>query len=217
MNKELDAKFHHPEIILRKRRLLLGTAVTMGAAGTIATAVPFVDSMKPSARALAAAGPVDIDVSKIAPGDMITAAWRGRPIWVVHRTKEELAALPKMESLLADPLSLTSQQPPDMQNLNLKEGFRAIKPEFLVLVGICTHLGCIPTYMPTPGSLDPTWPGGFLCPCHGTRYDLSGRVLANFPAPLNLPVPPYYFESNTLIKVGMLKDNNDQNWEPQTW
>lgn len=217
MNKQLNDKLRHPEIIVKKRRILVGASVTLGAVGTIAAAVPFVDSMKPSARALAAAGPVEIDVSQIAPGEMTTAAWRGRPIWVVHRTKEELAALPKMESLLADPHSLTSQQPPDMQNLHLQEGFRAIKPEFLVLVGICTHLGCIPTYMPTPGSLDASWPGGFLCPCHGTRYDLSGRVLANFPAPLNLPVPPYFFESDTRIKVGMLKDDKDQNWEPQTW
>lgn len=203
--------------ILNNRRVLIGATATLGGIGVVATAVPFVESMNPSARVKAASGPVEVDLTKLAPGQMLSTAWRGRPIWVLHRSKEELAALPKMESLLADPYSLASQQPPDMKNLHLHEGLRSIKPEYLVLVGICTHLGCIPSYMPTPGLLDSAWPGGFLCPCHGSRYDLSGRVLSNFPAPLNLPVPPYFFESDTLLKIGMLKDNQDQNWEPNTW
>lgn len=202
---------------LNSRRLLLKTTVTVGTIGVVATAIPFVESMLPSEKAKAAAGPVDVDISKLAPGQLMTTAWRGRPIWVLHRTKEELAALPKMEHLLADPYSKEPQQPPEMKDLDLKGGTRSIKPEYLVLVSICTHLGCIPSYMPEPGSLDASWPGGFLCPCHGSRYDLSGRVLANFPAPLNLPVPPHYYESDTMIKIGTLKDGDDQNWEPNTW
>jgi ubiquinol-cytochrome c reductase iron-sulfur subunit len=217
MNEQLNTQLHHPETVLYNRRILLRAGAAMGAVGAVAAAIPFVESMNPSARAKAAAGPVEIDVSKLAPGDMITTEWRGRPIWVLHRSKEELAALPKMESLLADPHSLASQQPPDMKDLHLQEGLRALKPEYLVLVGICTHLGCIPTYMPQPGSLDANWPGGFLCPCHGTRYDLSGRVLSNFPAPLNLPVPPYYFLSDSLIKIGLLKGDQDQDWAPEAW
>lgn len=217
MNEQLDTQLHHPELVLYNRRILLRAGATLGAVGVVATAVPFVESMNPSARAKAAAGPVEVDISQLAPGHMITKEWRGRPIWVVHRSKEELAALPRMESLLADPHSLASQQPPEMKNLHLQEGLRAIKPEYLVLVGICTHLGCIPTYMPEPGSLDSSWPGGFLCPCHGTRYDLSGRVLSNFPAPLNLPVPPYYFETDSLIKIGVLKNDKDQDWAPDAW
>ncbi|TAL90408.1 MAG: ubiquinol-cytochrome c reductase iron-sulfur subunit [Candidimonas sp.] len=217
MNEELNPPLEHPELALNSRRVLLAATATMGAVGVVAAAVPFVESMNPSARAEAAAGPVEVNVSQLAPGQLMVAAWRGRPIWVLHRSKEELAALAKMEPLLADPHSLSSQQPSDMKNLHLQEGWRSIKPEYLVLVGICTHLGCIPSYMPEPGSVDSTWPGGFLCPCHGSRYDLSGRVLSNFPAPLNLPVPPYFFESDTLIKVGMLKDKEDQSWEPNTW
>jgi ubiquinol-cytochrome c reductase iron-sulfur subunit len=200
-----------------RRRVLLGTAVAMGTVGVVATAVPFVDSMKPSARAKAAAGPVEADVSRLAVGHMMTVQWRGRPIWIIHRSKEELATLPKMVPHLVDPYSHRSQQPPDMTNLHLEQGIRAVNPEYLVLVGICTHLGCIPSYMPEPGSAGPGWPGGFLCPCHGSRYDLSGRVLANYPAPLNLPVPPYYFETDTLIKIGVLKDGNGSEWQPNTW
>ena len=200
-----------------RRRILLGTAVTMGTVGVVATAIPFVDSMTPSARARAAAGPVEVDVSKLAVGDMMTVQWRGRPIWIVHRSKEELATLPKMVPYLVDPYSHQSQQPPDMGNLHLQQGIRAVNPEYLVLVGICTHLGCIPSYMPEPGSVSARWPGGFLCPCHGSQYDLSGRVLANFPAPLNLPVPPYYFETDTLIKIGVLKDGKGSEWQPNTW
>ena len=200
-----------------RRRILLGTAVTMGTVGVVATAIPFVDSMTPSARAKAAAGPVEVDISKLAVGDMMTVQWRGRPIWIIHRSKEELATLPKMVPQLVDPYSHEPQQPPEMSNLHLQEGIRAVNPEYLVLVGICTHLGCIPSYMPEPGELGPNWPGGFLCPCHGSRYDLSGRVLANYPAPLNLPVPPYYFETDTLIKIGVLKDGKDSEWQPDTW
>lgn len=217
MNEALNHKLQHPEAIVHSRRVLLGATVGIGALGVVSAAVPFVESMSPSAGTRAASGPLEVDVSRLAPGNMLSTAWRGRPIWILHRSKEELAALPKMESLLVDPLSLAAQQPPGMKNLHLQEGWRSIKPEYLVLVGICTHLGCIPTYMPEPGSLDATWPGGFFCPCHGTRYDLSGRVLSNYPAPLNLPVPPYYFESDSVIKIGVLKGEEDQNWEPNTW
>ncbi|NYT61776.1 ubiquinol-cytochrome c reductase iron-sulfur subunit [Alcaligenaceae bacterium] len=217
MNNKPNIPLQHPELLMSSRRAMLRATVSMGAIGVVATAIPFVESMSPSARTRAEAGPVEVDISQLAPGNLLLTAWRGRPIWILHRTKEELAALPKMESLLADPHSLASQQPPEMQNLHLQEGWRSIKPEYLVLVGICTHLGCTPTYMPQPGSLDANWPGGFFCPCHGTRYDLSGRVLSNFPAPLNLPVPPYFFESDTRIKIGALKNDDDQNWQPDVW
>lgn len=207
---------HRPTVVPR-RRFLLGATSAMGAVGIVATATPFVESMNPSNRAKAASGPVDIDISKLAPGQQMTARWRGRPIWIVHRTKEELATLEKMVPKLADPYSRQPQQPANMKNLHLQDGARAIKPEYLVLVGICTHLGCIPDYKPQPHSIGPNWLGGFLCPCHGSRYDLSGRVLMNVPAPLNLPVPPHYYRSDTVIRVGLLKDKTDQMWRPDTW
>lgn len=198
------------------RRLFLGATSALGAVGIVATAVPFVESMLPSERAEVAAGPVDIDIGGLAPGQIMTAAWRSRPIWILHRTKAQLATLAKMVPRLADPFSEQPQQPADM-DLHLKEGWRSLKAEYLILVGICTHLGCIPDYRPTPGSISPEWLGGFLCPCHGSRYDLAGRVEKSVPAPLNLPVPPHYYESDTVIKVGMLKSKADQQWRPNTW
>jgi ubiquinol-cytochrome c reductase iron-sulfur subunit len=199
-----------------QRRFFLGATSTLGAIGVVATAVPFVESMLPSERAEVAAGPVEINIGNLAPGQIMTAQWRSRPIWILHRTKAQLATLAKMVPHLADPFSEQPQQPPDM-DLHLKEGWRSLKPEYLVLVGICTHLGCIPDYRPTPGSIGPDWMGGFLCPCHGSRYDLAGRVEKSVPAPLNLPVPPYFFGSDTVITVGALKNNNDQQWRPSTW
>jgi len=170
--------------------------------GVVATAVPFVESMLPSERAKVAAGPVEIDIGKLAPGQIMTAQWRSRPIWILHRTPQQLATLPKMVQRLADPFSERPQQPPDMTNLGLHEGVRAVNPKYLVLVGICTHLGCIPDYRPEPGSIGANWLGGFLCPCHGSRYDLSGRVLSGFPAPLNLPVPPYLLRNRYAAEGG---------------
>jgi ubiquinol-cytochrome c reductase iron-sulfur subunit len=156
--------------------------------------------MNPSADVLAAGGPVDIDVSTVQPGQQITKLWRNRPVFIVHRTPAELNMLqqPRDTGLLSDPNSEVHQQPSYAQNWH-----RSIKPDFLILVGICTHLGCIPRFEPSPGGeLGPSWPGGYFCPCHGSRYDLSGRVFRGVPAPYNLPVPPHHFVGDGVVRVG---------------
>jgi ubiquinol-cytochrome c reductase iron-sulfur subunit len=155
--------------------------------------------MAPSAKARAAGAPIRADISKVEPGQMIRVKWRGKPIWVVNRTKEMLDVLPTLDGELRDPDSLEPQQPPYAKN-----GYRSIKPEYLVLIGICTHLGCSPTYRPdiAPADLGKDWKGGFFCPCHGSRFDLAGRVFKGVPAPLNLVVPPYRYLSDTEIEVG---------------
>ena len=157
--------------------------------------------MNPDASTLAAGGPVDLDVSKIAPGQQVVIRWRERPIFVFHRTPETLKTLqdPKLLSLLSDPNSQQIQQPPYATNAT-----RSIKAEFGVLVGICTHLGCIPMFYPQPSATSPVadWPGGYFCPCHGSKYDPAGRVFSGVPAPYNLPVPPYTFVNDTTLRVG---------------
>jgi len=178
--------------------------------------VPFVGSLLPSARAKAAGAPVQANVSGLEPGQIMTVSWREKPVWILHRTPGELHKVEHSKLDLSDPESRVPQQPPGME-LHLDSGVRAVLPQYLVLVGICTHLGCIPEYRPQPGSVGPEWTGGFYCPCHGSKYDLSGRVLAGSPAPINLPVPPYYFESPGVIKIGELKDGADLNWEPKGW
>jgi ubiquinol-cytochrome c reductase iron-sulfur subunit len=218
MNKPAPEPFHQPQQTTSRRRFLVRATSTVAGVGVAGAAVPFVGSFLPSERAKAGGAPVEVDISKLAVGQQMTVLWRSRPIWVIHRSKKELATLPKMVGRVADPYSKVPQQPPDMSAaLHLKEGVRAIKPEYLVLVGICTHLGCIPDYKPVPGSEGANWLGGFLCPCHGSRYDLSGRVLKDFPAPRNLPVPPYYYEKDTLIKIGTTKKGGDLAWQPETW
>ncbi|NOX08600.1 MAG: ubiquinol-cytochrome c reductase iron-sulfur subunit [Gammaproteobacteria bacterium] len=201
----------------RRRRFLTAAATVIGVSGLAAVAVPFIRSMNPSAAVNAAGAPVDIDVSKLDPGAMITVSWRGRPVWVLRRTPEQLKTLQDAELLkkLRDPDSREPQQFSD----DVANWHRSLDPEYLVLVGICTHLGCVPTYRPdiAPTDLGPTWAGGFLCACHGSLYDLSGRVQKFMPAPLNLPVPPYYFISDTRLLVGELKDKSEQNWNPQVW
>jgi ubiquinol-cytochrome c reductase iron-sulfur subunit len=181
-----------------RRRLIAGSAVLGGAAGAVAT-WPFVASFEPSERAKAAGAPVEADIAALEPGQLMTVEWRGKPVWILRRTKEMLAALEKDAALLADPLSRQSDQPPFARN-----EARAQKPEYLVVVGICTHLGCSPTSKLQAGdpSMGANWAGGFFCPCHGSRFDLSGRVFANMPAPTNLPVPPYRFASDTKIVIG---------------
>ena len=174
-----------------------------GAVGASLAAVPFVSSFQPSEKARAAGAPVEVDISSLKPGEKITVAWRGKPVWIMHRTPEQLAELSKNDGELADPKSLRDPAqftPPYAQN-----EWRSIKPEFLVVVGICTHLGCIPVDKFAPGaqpSLPADWPGGFLCPCHGSTYDLAGRVYKNKPAPDNLEVPPYMFVSDTRLVIG---------------
>ncbi|HHO69108.1 MAG TPA: ubiquinol-cytochrome c reductase iron-sulfur subunit [Gammaproteobacteria bacterium] len=182
-----------------KRRFLTAAATVVGGVGAVFVAVPFVESMLPSERAKAAGAPVEADISKIEPGQMLRFKWRGKPVWVVKRTDEMLEALPTLNDRLRDPDSEEPQQPPYAQNLN-----RSIKPDILVLVGICTHLGCSPSFVPEamPQPYDADWKGGFFCPCHGSRFDLAGRVFVGVPAPLNLEVPPHKYISDTLILIG---------------
>lgn len=201
----------------RNRRKFLTAATTVaGCAALAGAAVPFVASMLPSARALAGGAPVNFDVGGLGEGQLATVQWRKKPVWILHRTPSELKELSRDNALLSDPKSHTPQQPPDMK-LHLADGLRAVRPDFLVLVGVCTHLGCIPDFRPTPGSVGPGWRGGFYCPCHGSQYDLSGRVMAGSPAPLNLPVPPYYFKSANVIRIGELENGDDLNWHPAIW
>ena len=200
---------------LKRRKLLVRATTAAGGVALAGAAVPFVMTLKPSARATANAAPVDFDASRLAPGALATTRWRGRPVWILHRTDEQLRTLPKVTAELSDPKSKLAQQPPDM-NLHLGEGVRAVDAPLLVLVGICTHLGCVPGYFPTPGSLGGPWPGGFYCPCHGSKYDLSGRVFSGSPAPLNLPVPPYFVRGGR-VRIGETQNGGDQNWQPSIW
>jgi len=184
--------------VKRRDFLYIATAAVAATGGLLAT-WPFIDQMEPTPQALALGAPVSVDLASVAPGQQILVQWQTRPIFIVHRTPAILEEL-KSRSLLAmlrDPHSEQLQQPPYAANW-----CRSIKPEYLVLVGICTHLGCIPTFTPAPRALDPTWPGGYLCHCHGSRYDLAGRVFQGVPAPYNLPVPPYVFTSDTKLEVG---------------
>lgn len=201
---------------LGRRALLAKATATVGGIAIAGAAVPFIDSLRPSARATANAAPVDFDVSKLEPGGLATVQWRGRPVWVLKRTDEQLKTLVKVTPELSDPQSRLPQQPSDMK-LSLANGVRAVDPRLLVLVGICTHLGCIPTYYPDPGSLGAQWLGGFYCPCHGSKYDLSGRVFSGSPAPLNLPVPPYYMGNTNILRIGETEGGGDQNWQPSIW
>ena len=183
-----------------RRRFLTAATTGVGLVGGAFAATPFVLSMSPSERAKAAGAPVEIDISKLEPGQMIREEWRGKPVWVVNRTKDMLEKLTSIEEILADPKSENSSQPKYAVN-----EWRSLKPEILVLVGICTHLGCAPVenFAVGPASgLGEDWPGGFFCPCHGSKFDLAGRVYKGVPAPDNLAVPPYKFLNDTLILVG---------------
>ncbi|MGB5541304.1 MAG: ubiquinol-cytochrome c reductase iron-sulfur subunit [Gammaproteobacteria bacterium] len=182
-----------------RRRFLTAATTVVGAVGVGFFLVPFISSMQPSAKARAAGAPVRADISKLEPGQMIRVKWRGKPVWVVKRTEEVLQQLPSMDVTVADPESQMPQQPVYAQN-----EWRSIKPEILVLIGICTHLGCSPTYRPdvAPADLGPQWQGGFFCPCHGSKFDMAGRVFKGMPAPTNLPVPPYRYLSDAEIIIG---------------
>ena len=183
----------------KRRRMLVLGAAGVGGLGTVALAVPMLASMSPSARAKAAGAPVEADVSKLTPGQLLTVEWRGKPVWFVKRTEETLERLDADTARLADPDSAVEMQPEYAQN-----PARSIKPELLVVIGVCTHLGCSPTYRPelAPPDLGSDWDGGFFCPCHGSKFDMSGRVYAGVPAPTNLEIPPYRFEDDNLIVVG---------------
>ncbi len=182
-----------------RRQLLLATSVAGGAA-TAAVAVPFVASLTPSERAKAAGAPVEADISKLAPGEKMIVEWQGKPVWIVRRTEEMLGTLESVEDELADPNSEKSIQPEYAQNRA-----RSIKPEYLVVVGICTHLGCSPSEKFKSGEasgLGAEWPGGFLCPCHGSTFDLAARVYAGKPAPTNLDIPPHKYLADTTLLIG---------------
>jgi ubiquinol-cytochrome c reductase iron-sulfur subunit len=191
------------DVDVGKRRFLIGATTVVGGIGGIAAATPFVLSLFPSERAKAAGAPVEQDISKMEPGQQISLEWRGRVVWVINRTKDMLATLPKMDKRLADPNSEVPQQPPYCKNEH-----RSIKPENFIAVGICTHLGCSPTYRPevAPPDLGADWLGGFFCPCHQSKFDLAGRVFNGVPAPTNLVVPPHKYLSDTKIVVGIGED-----------
>ena len=182
----------------RRRRLLVSTSA-MGAVGLVAAAVPFVESLSPSERARAAGAPVEADISRLAENELMTVEWRGKPVWILHRSPGMIAHIDADMARLNDPQSQRSQQPAYCKN-----SLRAREAPYFVAIGICTHLGCVPTYRPDVGAADlgPDWPGGFYCPCHGSKYDLAGRVYKNVPAPLNLEIPPYKFETPTLLRIG---------------
>lgn len=183
-----------------RRRFLVAATSVVGAAGAAGAAVPFVGSWFPSAKAKAAGAPVKVNISKIEPGQQMIAEWRGQPVFIVRRTEEILKNLDKVAVNVADPESKASVQP-----TYVDPKLRSIKPEILILVGLCTHLGCSPSYRPevAPADLGAEWVGGYFCPCHGSKYDLAGRVYKSQPAPLNLPVPPHSYESDAVIVVGV--------------
>ncbi len=185
-----------------KRNWIVTTAV-LGGAGVAAAAVPFVSTFSPSERAKAAGAAVEVDISAVKPGEKITVEWRGKPVWIIKRTPEQLAELPKLDGLLADPQSKRKQD--ELTPAYARNEGRSIKPEVFVAVGICTHLGCSPSDKLQPGAvggMQADWAGGFLCPCHGSTFDMAGRVYKNKPAPDNLEVPPHMYLSETRLLIG---------------
>ena len=184
-----------------RRRFLTATTAVVGGAGVVAAVIPFVKSWEPSAAAKSAGAPVEADISKIEPGQKVTFAWRGLPVFVVNRTKPQLDTLKSVDSLLKDPESSNADQQPAYA----KNEWRSIKPEWLVVTGICTHLGCVPDFFPDlkPEPFDPNWKGGFYCPCHGSKFDLAGRVFQGSPASVNLKIPPYSFEGDNKLVIGV--------------
>lgn len=201
MNSEMavsvDAK---PDTESRRRFLVVATSA-VAAVGVVAAAVPFIGSWNPSAKAKAAGAPVRADISKLEPGQMVVIEWRGKPVYVVHRTRAMLDDLPNVDYLLKDPDSSISIQPD-----YITDSTRALRPEYLVVEGLCTHLGCAPKFRPEVGAADlggERWHGGFFCPCHGSKFDLAGRVFSGVPASTNLIVPPYSFEGEKVLVIGI--------------
>jgi ubiquinol-cytochrome c reductase iron-sulfur subunit len=182
-----------------KRRLLIAATTAAGGVAAVGAGAPFVLSLMPSERAKAAGAPITVDLSTIAPGTMLSAEWQGKPVWIVHRTKEMLDLLSKQDNDLADPASDAKQQPDYCHNAT-----RSIKPEYLIVLGICTHLGCSPTFRPevAPPDLGQDWKGGWFCPCHGSRYDLAARVFKGAPAPNNMIIPPHKYLNDTSVMIG---------------
>jgi len=192
MNDDIDSQ---------RRRFLTASTAVVGAAGVTATAWPFIASWQPSERTIAAGASVAVDISKLEPGQQLIVAWRRQPVWVLRRTPEMLETLALLTDALRDPDSRVETQQPDYA----RNAYRSIRPEYLVVVAICTHLGCVPTFRPevAPADLGPSWLGGYFCPCHGSRFDLAGRVFQGVPAPTNLVIPPYRFIGDTLIATGI--------------
>ncbi|MGJ0485591.1 MAG: ubiquinol-cytochrome c reductase iron-sulfur subunit [Methylomicrobium sp.] len=182
-----------------KRQFLTSALTVVGAVGTGYLAVPFLAQMQPSVKAMAAGAPVEVDISKMEPGQLLRVAWRGKPVWILKRTPEVLATLKTLDDELRDPLSQESIQPEYSKNL-----YRSVKPEIFVAIGICTHLGCSPTFRPelAPADLGDKWKGGFFCPCHGSWFDLAGRVYRGVPAPTNLEIPPYRYVTENQLIIG---------------
>ena len=189
---------------LGRRRFLTATTVAVGAVGAGIAAVPFIKSWNPSARAQLAGAPVTVDITALQEGQRLIVEWRGQPIWIVKRSKAILEALPTLDPELRDPMSENADQQPAYIQKDSPE-LRSFKPEVSVLVGLCTHLGCSPSFRPevAPADLGPDWVGGYFCPCHGSRYDMAGRVYKAQPAPLNLPVPPHSYETDDVIVIGV--------------
>ena len=196
MSQEVEGQ----KVDARKRKFLIAATSAVGGVAVAGVAVPLVMSMLPSARAKAAGAPVEVDISKVEPGMLLTVEWRGKPVWIVNRTPEMLGLLGKHEDKLTDPKSEQPQQPDYCTNPT-----RSIKPELLVAVGICTHLGCSPTFRKEVGAADlgGDWPGGFFCPCHGSRFDLAARVYKGAPAPTNLVIPPHQYLSDARLLIGV--------------
>lgn len=184
-----------------RRKFLTAATSAVGVAGAVGILTPFVGSWNPSAKAKAAGAPVKFDFSKLEPGEMKVVEWRGKPVYVVNRTETQLEDLPKLNDQLKDPESTGSVQPEYITGES-----RAIKPQLLIVVGLCTHLGCAPKFRPEVGAADlggDEWVGGFFCPCHGSKFDMSGRVYAGVPASANLEIPPYSFESEGVVVIGV--------------
>ncbi|MDQ1315280.1 MAG: ubiquinol-cytochrome c reductase iron-sulfur subunit [Pseudomonadota bacterium] len=197
MGQEVDGQ---QKVDKSKRKFLIAATGAVGGVAVAGVAVPLVMSMLPSARAKAAGAPVEVDISKVEPGMLLTVEWRGKPVWIVNRTPEMLDLMAKHDDQLADAKSEMPQQPEYCTNAH-----RSIKPELLVAVGICTHLGCSPTFRKEIGAADlgADWPGGFFCPCHGSRFDLAGRVFKGAPAPTNLVIPPHQYLSDAKLLIGV--------------
>ena len=207
MSERGNSLVSEDEVDNDRRRFLITTTAGVGVVGATGAALPFVLSIQPSERAKAIGAPVEVDISKLELGQRIITMWRGQPVWVMRRTEETLKDLESMGELLRDPKSdiHREQQPRYAKNIP-----RSIKPEYLVTIGVCTHLGCSPTYIPksTPGNLGDEWKGGFFCPCHGSKFDLAGRVYKGVPAPSNMVIPPYHYLSDTMILIGEDGDAN---------
>ncbi len=195
----VDSSITNDGIDPKRRRLLVGGMAATSGLGAAALGVSMLASMSPSARAKAAGAPVEADISKLQPGQMLTVEWRGKPVWIVRRTEQALGSLASVAGQLSDPDSNEEQQPEYAKNES-----RAIKDEYLVVIGICTHLGCSPTYRPELAAPDlgSDWEGGFFCPCHGSKFDMAGRVYSGVPAPTNLEIPPYMYLDDNRIIIG---------------